>query len=108
MREARLDRGVAPAQRIVLGVADLRRVLLMVEAIVVGDLLRQLRKFGGGVLFRRVIASTAAAVCGRGLRRCAAHTAAPSRSSAAARAASVTVSPASMRAISSRRCGASS
>ena len=37
-RETRLDRGVAPAQRVVVGVGDLRRVVLVVGAIVVRDL----------------------------------------------------------------------
>jgi hypothetical protein len=36
--EARLYRGVAPTQRIVLRVGDLRRVLLVVKPVVVRDL----------------------------------------------------------------------
>ena len=48
LREACLDRGVAPAQRIVLRVGDLRCVLLVVQTIVMRDLARQCREFGGG------------------------------------------------------------
>ena len=62
MREARLDRGVAPTQRIILGVADLRCVLLKVKAIVVRDLLRQCREFRGGVLFGQIAHLAGAAV----------------------------------------------
>ncbi len=87
--------GVAAAQRVVFGVGDLRRVAFVIGAVVAGD-------FGGRAapVPRRRPEPRGCLRCGF---RLAGH-AAPSRLSAAARAASVTVSPASMRAISSRRC----
>ena len=51
LREAGLDRGVAAAQGVVVGVADLRRVLLVVQAVVMRDLRCKLRQFGRGFLF---------------------------------------------------------
>ena len=124
-RETRLDRRVAPAQRVVFGVGDLRRVVRR-------DRRGRRRDLGASR------ASSAAASALRSARRAlvwapgegaapdpamgrpppqfssaempcfglAWLTAAPNRLSAAARAASVTVSPASMRAISSRRAAA--
>ena len=47
--EARLDGLVAPAQRVVVGVADLRRVLLVVEPSWCGDLLGQPLELGLGL-----------------------------------------------------------
>ena len=44
--KARLDRGVALAQRIVVGIGDLRRVLAVVELVVMGDLARQPLELG--------------------------------------------------------------
>ena len=44
--KARLDRRVALAQRVVVGVGDLGRVLRVVELVVVGDLAREPRELG--------------------------------------------------------------
>src|SRR5579872_5443293 len=103
MRVTRFDRGVAPAQRVVVGVADLRCVLLVIQQIMMRNLARQMLEFRGCVLFGQLFGCCSD---GGGFARCTRHAAAPSKSSAAARAASVTVSPASMRAISSRRSAA--
>ena len=54
MRKAGLDRGIALAQRVVGRVGDLRRVLLVVQLVVMRDLPRELREFSRGVLFRQV------------------------------------------------------
>ena len=57
MRKAGLDRGIALAQRVVGRVGDLRRVLLVVQLIVMRDLPRELREFRRGVLFRQASTS---------------------------------------------------
>ena len=44
--KARLDRGVAVAQRVVFGVGDRRRVLLVIALVVRGDLGREPRVLG--------------------------------------------------------------
>ena len=91
--EARLDRLIALAQRIVLGVRDLRGGVTIVQPIVTRDLRGEAGEFA-----RRLLA---AEPLDGNLR---AHQADwRIRLSAAARAASVIRAPASMRAISSRR-----
>ena len=80
-------------KRVVVGVRDLRRRVAIVEAIVMGDRRSELRQFG-----RRLRWGQPFDRYGRG------HQAdSRIRLSAAARAASVMLAPASMRAISSRR-----
>ena len=99
--KARLDRRIAQAQRVVLGIADDRRVLLMVGAVVRGDLGGERRQLLGRLLRRQILDGEQAQ------RR--AHAGEPaSRLSAAARASAVTRAPASIRAISSLRPGGSS
>ena len=96
--KACLERVVAPAQRVVFGVAHLGRVAAMIAFVVMGDFTRQPLEFRRRRVGRQL---------GRVLR--AGHGAVPViRLSAAARASSVTVMPASMRAISSRRLSRSS
>ena len=51
----RLDRGVAPAQRVILGVGDLRRVALVIGAVVMRDLGGQTLQFRAGFGFRQVL-----------------------------------------------------
>ena len=103
--ETGLDSGVAAAQRVVAGVGDLRRVVGMIGSVVVGDGGGKVGEFGGGLGFGQGV--------DRGLRGLlgleVVHTSNPCggrwprrRSSAAARAASEMISPANMRAISSR------
>ena len=53
MRKRRLDRGIAPGQRIVIGVGNLRRVVGVVQPIMVRDLRRQPRQFDGGFVVGR-------------------------------------------------------
>ena len=55
MREARLDRCVALAQRVILGVGDLRLVLPVVERVVMGDLAGEALKLGGGLALGQAI-----------------------------------------------------
>jgi hypothetical protein len=50
MGELRLQLGVAADERVIFGVADLRRVVGMVEPVVAGDLGRESLKLGGGFL----------------------------------------------------------
>src|SRR5688572_14237391 len=89
MRKSRFKLGIAPDQRIELGVADLRRVFGVVEPVVPGDGFRQPHQLIGGLGFGQI-----------------AHTLSSSRS-ACARASWVISAPESMRAISSFRPGAS-
>ncbi len=107
-RETRLDLVVATAQRVVGCVGNLRRVFLVIELVVIGDLPGETFQLG----FRRILGQVGdAARFGRGLALAlgAAHARVAAISdSAAARAAAVTAEPESMRAISSRRCSASS
>ncbi len=49
MRESGLDRRIAPHQRVVIGIADLGRIVGVIEAIVPCDLARQLVELRGGV-----------------------------------------------------------
>ena len=97
--KALLDRAVALAQRVVLGVRDRRRVVLVVALVVLADLGMQPRVLGLGLLFGEVVDGD--------LRDrhapATAHPAALISRSAAVRASSVISAPASMRAISSRR-----
>ena len=51
LREGRLERSVARAQRVEGGVADLGRVVGVIARVMIGDLLRQPREFGGGFGF---------------------------------------------------------
>ena len=96
--ETGLYRVVAAAQRVVFRVRHLGSVAPVIALVVVGDLVRQPLELG----FRL------GAGQGVGVLR-AAHGASPAmRLSAAARASSVTLMPASMRAISSRRVSRSS
>ncbi len=53
-REARLDRGVAPLQRVIVGVADRGRVVLVVADVVGRDLVRQAGEFVCGLGFGQV------------------------------------------------------
>ncbi len=48
MRKRRLQRGIAPHQRVIFRIADLGRVLGMVKPVVLRDLLRQPHQFIGG------------------------------------------------------------
>ena len=80
-REQRLQFQVAAHQRVIFSIGNFGRIALMIGRIMPGNLSRQAGQFGGGFGL------------GHGLP--------DSRLAAAARAASVTVSPASMRAISS-------
>ncbi len=50
--EPRLDRAIAPDQRVVIGVRDLGRVLLVIASVVVRDQLGEPRQLAGGG-FRR-------------------------------------------------------
>ena len=96
--ETGLYRVVAAAQRVVFFVRHLGSVAPVIALVVVGDLARQPLELGLRL----------AAGQGVGVLR-AAHEASPAmRLSAAARASSVTLMPASMRAISSRRVSRSS
>src|SRR5690554_1596991 len=54
MRERRLELGIAPHQRIVLGVGNLGRILGMIEPIVPRDRLRQPHQFVGGFGFGKL------------------------------------------------------
>ena len=92
--EARFDGLVAAPQRVVFGIAQLRRGAGVVELVVAPDFLRQTRQLA----LRRIARER--------LRRrgVVAHSVPrASRLSAAARASSVTFAPESIRAISSRR-----
>ena len=106
LRKALLDRAIALAQRVVFGVRDRRRVVLVVALVVRGRAPRAAVRArpwpaSGRVKLVRLRASvTSALPCrhsGRG------HPAALISRSAALRASSVISAPASMRAISSRR-----
>src|SRR5262249_36274232 len=105
-RKLRLDRAVAPLQGVVVAVRNRRRVLGVIALVVARNLARKplqlLRGLGLGHLGdRRRLAHVAR-------RRFGAPSLAPLiKRSAAARASSVTLAPASMRAISSRRPPAS-
>src|SRR6185437_10234790 len=87
---------VAATQRVIIGVADFRRVLLVIKPVVMRDLRCEAFELGGGFFFGQFLNSERPAV---------AHTARPPamRLAAAARASAVTVEPDSMRAISSCR-----
>ena len=80
-REQRLQFQVAAHQRVIFSIGNFGRIALMIGRIMPGNLSRQAGQFGDGFGL------------GHGLP--------DSRLAAAARAASVTVSPASIRAISS-------
>ena len=101
--EPGFDFVIASPQPVVFGVADIGRVVVMIEPVVAGNLGRQPLELG--LRLRR-------AQCrGREVRHILRHgQPAPARIrlSAAARAASVTRAPASMRATSSRRASADS
>ena len=93
---------IAPAQRVVFGVRNLGRVLLVIEPVVMRDFpgqAFQLRlRLGFGQLLDGVFSPGFPA-----------HASAPAMSeAAAARASAVTAAPDSMRAISSRRASAES
>ena len=100
--KARLDRRIAPAQRVVVGIGDLGRVLLVVERGRGGRSRRPAAPAPRRPRSSRQLARPAGLGCGHAARQADRAI----RLSAAARAASVTVSPASMRAISSRRSAA--
>src|SRR5512140_2373778 len=55
VREGGLDRAIPTAQDIVFGVRDLRLILLVIEAVVMGDFLRQFVYFGGGLFLRQLV-----------------------------------------------------
>ena len=95
-REALLERDVALAQRVILGIGQLGRIVAIVEPIVARQLLGQPGELGLGFGLAQH----------RDVR--GGHQPGPAtriRLAAAARAASVTSAPASIRAISSRRSG---
>src|SRR5690348_4351786 len=100
--KTRFDRGIAPPQRVVVGVGNLRRVFLVIEPVVPRD-------FRGKALQLRLGTGCAELVdCGFARWR-AAHARAPAiNEAAAARASAVIDAPDSMRAISSRRASADS
>ena len=99
--KARLDRLIAPAQPVVLGIGDFGRVLAIVEPVVTRDLGSE-----EGELRRRLLR---AQPLRWDLEGCGPHPGTLAQADwtirlwAAARAASVIVAPASIRAISSRR-----
>ena len=88
LRKARLDRGVAPPQRVVFGVGDLGRVVLVIGAIVRGRS-RAARRRAPPPLPPRSASPRRARILRAGRCGLRAPAGAPSRSSAAARAASV-------------------
>ena len=93
--ETRLYRLVALTQQIVVAIGNFRRIVLMIGKIVMRDV------SGKTLQFRRCLFSSEIIdrlICCR-----LAHTWLPMSLAAAARASSVTVAPASIRAISSRR-----
>ena len=105
-RKARFDLGVAAAQRVVVGIGNLRRVFLIIAPVVLGDFVGEpvelLFRFGGGEFIDGFLSCALCAIfCGRGC-------ASASRRRAAARASSVMAAPDSMRAISSMRASSSS
>jgi len=53
--KARLDRVVQPLQRIVIGIRNLRRILAVIEGVVMGDLPRQPLQFCSGLFHRHDI-----------------------------------------------------
>src|SRR5579871_2421651 len=103
-RKARLDLGIAPAQGVILGIADLRCILQIIKPVMLRDFLRQtvefLLSFRRGQLIDRLHALLRAFFGG-------AEASAISLL-AAARASLVTLAPDSMRAISSSRDSSSS
>ena len=102
LRKARLDRIVAPAQLVIGGVADLGRILGVIQLVVMRDLGGEAGQFALRLLLGQQFDRTR-----RDLRGC--HGRAPAiRLAAAARASAVTMLPDSMRAISSCRVSASS
>src|SRR6185295_4701304 len=97
------DRLVTLAKRIVFGVRNARRILLVVKPVVLANLAFQPCMFELGFFFAQILDGLGRAA------RALFHRAAPAISlSAAARASSVTSAPANMRAISSRFCFGSS
>jgi hypothetical protein len=94
---------VALAQRIVVGIGDDRRILLVVAPVVLGDLARQALELGR----RPRRSSRLSTGCFRRLLH-GSQPACPISRSAWARASSVMLAPDSMRAISSRRLSAMS
>ena len=105
--KARFDLGIAPAQRVIVGIADRRRVFAVIAPVVLGDLVRQavelLLRFGRGELVDRLSVLMPACVPSSAARAASAIS-----RLAAARASSVTAAPDSMRAISSSRASSSS
>src|SRR5262249_60947611 len=55
MGKARLDRGVALPQRVILSVGNLWLVLPVIGLVVVGDLARQALELGGSLLFAQSV-----------------------------------------------------
>src|SRR6516165_11970544 len=114
MREAGFDLVIARAQRVILGVGDLRRVLAIIKLVVMGNLRNEPLQLEGGFGFIQLsngLRCERRSRLGFLLGLAFAHNHHAERlisRSAAARASSVMVWPASMRAISSRRCGPSS
>ena len=58
MREARLDRGVALAQRVVVGIRNGRRVVLIIAPVVLGDFGLEPRMLGLGLLLGEIVDGT--------------------------------------------------
>src|SRR5579883_2464157 len=87
---------IAASQRVILGVADQGGVEFVISAVMLGNFGRKTGELLAGLVLGKLF--------NRLLRDCSVHSVAcPSKLVAAARAASVMVSPASIRAISSRR-----
>ena len=55
LRKRRLERGIAPHQRVVLGVGNLRRVLGVIEPVMMRDRPREPHQFVGGFGFGDVV-----------------------------------------------------
>ena len=55
LRKARLDRVIAPPQRVIFGVRHARRVVLVIAPVVPGDLGREPRVLGLGLFFSEVV-----------------------------------------------------
>ena len=104
--KARLDRGVAAAQLVIIGIGDLRRGFGVIEPVVMANLRGQRGQLGAGLLLGQLIDGRGS---GSGAASRGAHARAPAmRLAAAARASAVMVLPDSMRAISSCRVSGSS
>ena len=55
LRKPSLDRSIAPAQLVIFGVRDGRRIVLIIAPIMLGELGREPRVLGLGLLFRQLV-----------------------------------------------------